>query len=84
MAPRGRRRSLMGHMVLLVPDATPTQRLAATLLGESLALWVATRRGQGKSWKTIADDLSVSTDGQVNVNRETLRAWYRQEYEDVG
>lgn len=59
------------------PAATPTQRLAETLLGQSLDEWIMARRARGLSWKSIAADLAVTTDGQVDLNRETLRVWYR-------
>lgn len=65
------------RMLLGVPGGTPTQRLASTLLGQSLEDWVATRRLEGMSWKAIAEDLAVSTNGQVAVSRECLRGWFK-------
>lgn len=28
------------------------------------------------TWQAIAADLSLDTDGVVNISRETLRLWY--------
>lgn len=70
-------------MLLGVPDGTPTQRLASTLLGQPLEEWVAARRLMRMSWKAIAAELSVSTNGQVNISRETLRGWFVPALSDV-
>lgn len=64
------------------PTMTPTQRLAEALLGQSLDQWVGARRARGLSWKSIAADLAVTTDGAVDVNRETLRVWFREPDEE--
>lgn len=64
-------------MVIAVPETTPTQRLAATLLGQSLDEWIVARRQRGLSWGSIAADLAVTTNGIVDLNRETLRTWYQ-------
>lgn len=71
------------RMLLPVTGGTPTQRLASTLLGQPLEEWVARRRHAGMSWKTIADDLAASTNGQISVSRETLRGWFAPALSDV-
>ena len=57
---------------------TATQRLATVLLGQDLGEWVAERRAHPyqPSWQAIADELTRTTDGQIEVSRETLRLWY--------
>ena len=55
---------------------TPTQRLAALLLEQPLADYVATKRLDGQPWASIAADLSLDTGGAVDVSRETLRLWF--------
>lgn len=55
---------------------TPTHRLADLLLPTTLADFVQTRRGNGRSWRLIARDLHEQTDGQIDVTAETLRAWF--------
>jgi hypothetical protein len=57
---------------------TPTQKLAAVLLSRPLAEYVAEKRTSRPrwTWALIAEQLSIDTDGQVNINQETLRQWY--------
>lgn len=54
---------------------TPTQRLAALLLGEPVNQWISLRRRNGVSWRAIAKELEAATDGQIDVTYETLRGW---------
>jgi hypothetical protein len=54
---------------------TPTQRLATILLGRSVHDWIVAQREQGASWRKIADDLKIATDGQIDVTHEAVRGW---------
>jgi hypothetical protein len=56
-------------------SSTPSQRLAAVLLGQPVHEWIAGRRSAGRSWREIVEDLSEATGGQVVVVHETLRSW---------
>lgn len=57
---------------------TPTQRLAAIALGQPLREFVLMRRPD-KSWRAIARDLYVATNGDIDITSEMLRVWYRDE-----
>lgn len=57
------------------PTETPTQRLAAMLLGQPVHTWISERRIGGSSWRTIAVDLKHATNGQVVVSHEAVRQW---------
>jgi hypothetical protein len=59
-------------------NLTPTQRLAAIMLGRPLADYVAAKRTARPrwTWQQIADELALDTDGDVVVSREALRQWY--------
>lgn len=57
-------------------DGTPTQRLASLLLEQPVADWIADRRDEGRSWRLIARELQLSTNGQIDVTAETLRSWF--------
>jgi hypothetical protein len=48
------------------------------LLGQPLQDWVIARRAAGRTWKSIATDLAEVTEGQCDLNKETLRAWYAE------
>lgn len=61
-----------------VPSATRTRTLVEALLGESLEEWVVARRRAGQSWRSIASELDVCTDGRAGINRETLRSWFAE------
>ena len=52
------------------------QRLAAIELGRSLADYVAEKRTARQTWSSIAADLSLDTEGRIDVSREALRQWY--------
>jgi hypothetical protein len=54
---------------------TPTQRLATLLLGQPVRDWIAEQRENGRSWRTIANDLKARTNGQVDVTHEAIRGW---------
>lgn len=58
---------------------TATQQLAEVHLGEPLRDWVVARRRQGLSWKSVAAELRIATNDRVQLNRETLRVWYRSD-----
>lgn len=45
-------------------------------LGRDLDAYIRTARSQGRSWRTIADDLSTVTG--VDVTFETLRVWFQE------
>ena len=47
------------------------------LLGESPKKFIRRLRAQGKSWAAIAEVIAEDTNGAVNLNRETVRVWYR-------
>ena len=55
---------------------TPTQHLASLKLGRDLGQYVAEKRKANQSWGSIAEDLTIDTEGVVNVTREALRLWY--------
>jgi hypothetical protein len=61
-----------------VPPATRTRQLVEALLGESLEGWVVARRARSLSWAAIAAELTECTDGQCDLSRETLRAWFAE------
>lgn len=61
--------------------ATPTRRLADLLLGGRLDQFVLTKRAEGRSWRLIARDLWETTNGELDVTYETLRAWFPEERE---
>lgn len=61
-----------------VPPATRTRQLVEVLLGEPLQPWVISRRAAGQSWSGIAKALVEALDGQCDINRETLRAWFAE------
>jgi hypothetical protein len=54
---------------------THAKRLATVLLGRPVHDWIHEQRELGWSWRKIADDLRVATDGQVKVTHEALRQW---------
>jgi hypothetical protein len=53
----------------------PNQRLATVLLGRPVHQWIAEQRELGWSWRKIADDLKIATDGLVDVSHESIRQW---------
>lgn len=56
-------------------EPTPTRRLARVLLGQPVEQWIRDRRTAGKSWRRIALELRDTTNGQIDVTHETVRAW---------
>lgn len=62
-----------------MPQATPKQRLAELLLGESLEHFVRSRRADGLPWRYVARDLFDATGGEVDVTHESLRLWFPDE-----
>lgn len=59
----------------MTPASTPTQRLASLLLGRPVQHWIAEQREAGWSWRKIAHDLKVATNGQVDISHEAVRGW---------
>lgn len=57
---------------------TPLRQLADFLLREKGGLedFVQRRRADGRSWRVIARDLYLATEGQADVSNETLRGWF--------
>ena len=55
---------------------SPTQQLASLKLGRPLEEYVAEKRAAGLPWSSIAVEISIDTDGAVNISRESLRLWY--------
>ena len=50
-------------------------------LGEDLETWVRQRREAGKSWDTIADEMTASLGipGDVTpIRRQTLQKWFKE------
>jgi hypothetical protein len=66
-----------------VIQGTQMWRLAEHLLGEPLQPWVAARRDRGESWQRIAAELHEASGGVLDINRETLRIWFRPDQEEV-
>jgi len=62
-----------------VPDLTPNQKLAELVLNQPLSKWVATRRSEGLSWRSVAEQLATDTGGKVDVSHEALRQWYGED-----
>lgn len=58
------------------PTASPTFRLADSLLDGKLREFVATRRAAGLAWRRIANELRDTTAREVDVTAETLRTWF--------
>lgn len=56
---------------------TPMQRLAEAVLGESLELFVLSRRPD-RSWRLIARDLYEATKGEIDVTPMTLATWFAE------
>ena len=61
-------------------NLTPTQRLAAIKLGRPLEDYVNEKRLARPrwTWKLIAEQLALDTDGEISVSHEALRQWYGQ------
>ena len=59
-------------------ELTPTQRLAALVLGRPLDEYVTEKRQATPrwSWELIAEQLAADSGGQVDISREALRRWY--------
>jgi hypothetical protein len=63
--------------VYAIRTQTTLQRLAEHMLGMSLHDWIAAQRAEGLSWQRVASELSEATNGVIEINRETLRGWFR-------
>lgn len=59
---------------------TADQRLASMHVGGDLADWVARTRHPApdltRSWDAVAKKLAEATNGDVDLNGETIRKWY--------
>ncbi len=53
----------------------PLARLADNLLEGGLADFIVARRADGKSWDTIAKELWVATDYEIDVTGVTVQKW---------
>lgn len=60
-----------------MPNASPTQSLAETILGEPLEAWLTVRSEAGSSLRTIATELRRATGDKVDVTAETIRKWLK-------
>ena len=62
-------------------NLTPSQRLAGIELGRPLADYVTEKRTARPrwTWRMIADQVAIDTDGKINVSHESLRQWYGTE-----
>ncbi len=60
---------------------TPTQALASIKLGTDVVGWANTQRNRTPqpSYRTIATELRLLTEGQVDVTDETVRLWCTSE-----
>ena len=59
-----------------IAKRSPTQQLASLKLGRPLEEYVAEKRAAGLPWSSIAVEISLDTDGEVDISRESLRLWY--------
>lgn len=59
-----------------IAERSPTQRLASLKLGRPLEEYVAEKRNAGLPWSSIAAEISLDTEGEVEISRESLRLWY--------
>jgi hypothetical protein len=57
---------------------TATQRLASLLLGQPVTAWIAQERSEGRSWRQVAADLKVATNGQIEITHEAARGWHEE------
>jgi hypothetical protein len=55
---------------------TQLRRMAEAIVPD-LETVVTTLRGDGRSWRQVADDLTARTNGVVTVSYETWRSWFR-------
>lgn len=55
---------------------TTAQRLATLTLGQPVHEWLAARRAEGASWRSIADQLREQTRGQIDLSHEAVRQWH--------
>jgi hypothetical protein len=54
---------------------SPNQAFASFILQRPVREWIAEQRELGWSWRKIADDLKIATNGQVDVSHESIRQW---------
>lgn len=54
---------------------TPTRRLADKLIEGGVNRFIADRRTNGESWRTISLALRDATDGEIDITPETVRNW---------
>lgn len=53
----------------------PRQRLATLLLGRPVTEFIAERRANGDSYRTVAAALRDATSGEIDVSDVTVRTW---------
>jgi hypothetical protein len=53
--------------------------LAGVLLNQPVTDWVIAQRNEGKSWRAIALELHLATNGVVSVSDQTIRNWAGQD-----
>lgn len=56
---------------------TPTYRLAKHLLGEDPRTYVETERAAGKTFRAIAREMWLKTDGEIDVSETTIMGWVK-------
>jgi hypothetical protein len=60
---------------------TVSKRLADVLLGQPVEEWLLQERAKGLSFRKIARELYLRTDGALDVSDQTLRTWLMQSAE---
>ncbi len=60
----------------MASGTAPRQRLASLLLKRPVMDFIAERRANGLSFRTIAADLREETSGEIAVSDMTVRAWW--------
>jgi len=61
-----------------MPAAPPLFRLADLLLDGGLGEFLRAQRREDASWDTIAKELWLLTDRQVDVSGPTVQAWFER------
>lgn len=60
------------------PLRLTADRLLRRDAGMPLDEFVLSRRGRDASWRSIAADLAVTTDGVLDVTAEAIRQWFAE------
>lgn len=66
----------MALIVARVQTIPLAKQLAESALGQPVDEWIAARREDGDSWRTIAVALHDATDGKASFTSEAIRRWY--------